>query len=135
MVTRTLVPGLMLLLLLGIQATFLPGTAPAATCCPCSRPCGGTCICRGTVDHCPSCRGVGDIFFQAHLKAIISASDFNSDYEPLAVTRPMNDLSYGIVALVKTGNRTIGDLTSRLLPSPEFRIKAWCPGALDKAFS
>ncbi len=133
MVTRIMVPGLMLILLLGVQATLLQETARAATCCPCSYPCKTGCVCRGTVDHCPSCRAGGDNFFQAHVKAIISASDFNSYYEPPVITRPTTDLPYGIVALTREGNRITGNLTSRLLPSAEFRIKAWCPGALDKS--
>jgi hypothetical protein len=132
MVTRIFAPGLMFILLLGVQATFLPETARAATCCPCYNPCKLGCVCRGTVDHCPSCRAGGDLF-QAHVKAIISASDFSSGYEPLAITLPTTGLSYGIVALVREGNRRIGNLTSRLLPSAEFSIKAWCPGPLDKS--
>lgn len=133
MVTRTLISGLMLLLLLGVQATFLPGTAPAANCCPCTKPCGGVCVCRGTVDHCPACRAGGDNLFQSHVQAIISASDFSSGDEPLAITRPTTNLSYEIVALVREGNRRIGTLTSRLLSGAEFSIKAWCPGSLDKS--
>ena len=132
MIIRIMVPGLMLILLLGIHATFLPETARAANCCPCYNPCKLGCVCRGSSQHCPSCRAGGDNFLQAHVKAIISASDFSSGYEPLAITLPTADLSDGIMALVKAGNRTIGNLTSRLLPSAEFRIKAWCPGPLDK---
>ncbi len=133
MVTRILVPGLMFILLLGSHATFAPETARAATCCPCSKPCGGVCVCRGTVDHCPSCRGVGDSLFEAHVKAIVSASDFNSGFEPLAITFPATDLSYEIVARVREGHRRSGSLTSRLLPSAEFKLKTWCPGPLDKS--
>ena len=133
MATRTLISGLVLLLLLGVQAIFLPGAARALNCCPCSKPCGGACVCRGSSQHCPSCRDGGDSFFQAHVKTIISASDFSLSYEPLFITLPAANLSYGIVAHVKEGYRRIGNLTSRLLPSPEFRIKAWCPGTLDKS--
>ena len=133
MVIRILVSGLMLMLLLGLQAAFLPETARAATCCPCSYPCKTGCICRGTVDHCPSCRGGEDSFFQTHVKAIISASDFSSSYELPTIALRTPDLSDGIVALVREGNRSKSTLTSRLLPGPEFRIMAWCPGTLDKS--
>lgn len=133
MVTRILIPGLMLILLLGSHVTFFPETARAATCCPCSKPCGGVCVCRGTVDHCPSCRTGEDNFFQAHVNPIISASDFSSRIEPLAITLPATGLSYEIVARVSEAHRRNGDFTSRLLPSAEFKLKAWCPGPLDKS--
>jgi hypothetical protein len=134
MVIRTLVPGVMLMLLLGAQAG-LPGLA-SATCCPCNLfpSCQGWCQCRGT-PGCSSCRsGKADIF-QQHAVAITPSSDFSPTQEALSVppSLPLVDQPGELLAQTRKRNRTIGDFTSRLMAGAEFRIKSWCPGSLDKS--
>lgn len=131
MVTRTLVPGLMLILVLGAQ-TGLPGLA-SAYCCPCGG-CRAGCTCPGTAP-CYSCRAGESDPFQLHALAITPSSDFSTTQGTLSVlpVLPLVDRSDELVALVKKGKRTIGDLTSRLMAGAEFRIKSWCPGSLDKS--
>jgi hypothetical protein len=131
--TLRLVPVLMLFTLLTGQSLLLPGQSNALTCCPCYNPCKIGCVCRGTQAHCPVCRAGSPDLFQVHAAPIIPASDFTSNSESLAITLPTTDLPNGIVALERERNRRIDNLTSRLLPSAEFRIKAWCPGPLDKS--
>jgi hypothetical protein len=131
MVTRTLVPGLMLMLLLSAQAG-LPGLA-SAYCCPCSNPCMNGCTCRGTAP-CSSCRVEGGSLFQRHAAAIMPSSEFSPAQGTLSAlfALPIADLSGELVALARGGTRTIGDLTSRFMAGAEFRLKSWCPGSLDK---
>ena len=132
MVTRTFVPGLMLILLLGSQAS-LPGLA-SADCCPCYNSCAGWCQCRGT-PGCGSCRAGESDLFQRHAIAITPQSDFSATQRALSASPvlPTVDLSGEFVPLAKKENRRIGDATSRLLAGAEFRIKSWCPGSLDKS--
>ena len=128
-----LFPAFMFFTIFAGQSLFLHGLANAANCCPCYNPCKTGCACRGSSLHCPVCRAESPDPFQVHVVPIIPASDFTSNSETRAFALPTTDLSDGIVAHVKEGYRRIGNLTSRLLPSPEFRIKAWCPGTLDKS--
>jgi hypothetical protein len=134
MVIRTLVSGLMLILLLGAQAS-LPGQANASNCCPCSAPCGGNCFCRANGTHCPLCRSRGSDLFEQYAVAITPSSDFSPTQEVLSAlpSLPLVDQSGELLALTRKRNRTIGDFTSRLMAGAEFRIKSWCPGSLDKS--
>ena len=131
MAIRTLVSGLMLMLVLGTH-TILPGLASAA-CCPCNM-CRAGCTCPGT-SPCWSCRGGESDHFQLHALAIRPSSDFSSAEGALSVlpTLPLSDPSVTLVALTRGRNRTIGGFSSRLLAVAEFRIKSWCPGSLDKS--
>lgn len=131
MVTRTLVPGLMLILILGAH-TSLPDLA-SAWCCPCGG-CKAGCTCPGT-SPCFSCRGGESDPFQVHALAIRPSSDFSATQGAVSVLTalPLADLSEELVAIAKKGNRRIGDFTSRLLAGAEYRIKSWCPGSLDKS--
>ena len=131
MVTRTLVPGLMLILVLGAQAS-LPSMV-SAWCCPCGG-CKAGCTCPGT-SPCFSCRGGESDPFQLHALAIRPSSDFSAAPGAVSVLPALSlaDLSEELVAITKKGNRRIGDFTSRLLAGAEFRIKSWCPGSLDKS--
>lgn len=126
-------PIFMFFTLLTGQSLALPGQVNATDCCSCSNPYGNNCKWRGSTLHCPECLAGDSGFFQAYVPTSNTASGFNAVYEPLSFTLPTNDLSYGMVALVREGNRRIGNLTSRLLAGAEFRLKAWCPGALDKS--
>jgi hypothetical protein len=132
MVIRTLVPGAMLLLLFGAQTGF-PSLA-SADCCPCYNSCAYWCQCRGT-PGCGSCRAGESDLFQGHAIAITPQSDFSATQgaPPAFPAHPTIDLSDELVAIAKKGNRRIGDFTSRLLAGAEYRIKSWCPGALDKS--
>jgi hypothetical protein len=134
MVTRTLVPTLMLILLLGAQAG-IPSLANASDCCPCYVHCANWCKCRGTNAHCSSCRAGESDLFQQHVVAITPSSDYSATQQSLSILPALllTDLSGELVALVKKGNRTIGDFTSRLMAGAEFRINSWCPGSLDKS--
>lgn len=134
MVTRTLVPGLMLILLLGAQAG-LPGMATAYNCCPCWNPCMAGCFCRANGTHCPSCRSGNSDLFQQHAVAITPSSAFSTIQGELSAlpTLPLLDQSSELLALTRKHNRTIGDFTSRLMAGAEFKIKSWCPGSLDKS--
>lgn len=133
MVTRTFVPGLMLILLLGAQAG-LPGLA-SADCCPCWRPCMAGCVCRANGTQCSSCRAGGSDLFEQHAVAITPSSDFSPTHAALSSlpTLPPVDPAGELLARARVGKRTIGDLTSRLMNGAEFRIKSWCPGSLDKS--
>jgi hypothetical protein len=128
-----LVPTFMLFMLLSGQVLFLPGQANAMNCCPCSNPCKAGCQCRAAGTHCSLCRAGDSGFFHAQAEVSTPASSFNAAYEPPSFTLPTTDLSDGILPLVRGGNRTIGDLTIRLLASAEFRIKSWCPESIDKS--
>lgn len=134
MVTRTLVPGLMLILLLGAQAS-VPDLA-SADCCPCYLfpSCQGWCQCRGT-PGCSSCRSGRSDIFQQHAVAITPSSDFSPTQGALSAlpTLPLVNPSGELLTLTRKWNRTIGDLTSRLMAGAEFSIKSWCPGSLDKS--
>lgn len=131
MVTRTLVSGLMLILLLGAH-TSLPGLA-SADCCPCNV-CKTGCTCRGTYP-CYSCRAGEADLFQRHALTIRPSSDFSATQATLSVlpALPLVDRSRELIARATGETRTIGDLTSRLMAGAEFRIKSWCPGSLDKS--
>lgn len=131
MVTRTFVTGLMLILLLGVQAIFLPGTA-GAYCCSCTNPCGNTCTCRGS-QSCPTCHGGGDSLFQAHVRAIIPGSAFSISEELPSVTLPATDFSVTLTEYATRNNLAIGTSTSRFLPDAEFRLTFWCPGSEKKS--
>ena len=135
MVMRTLVPGVMLMLLFGAQAGF-PRLAASQTCCPCylHPTCPGWCSCRGA-DGCSSCRSESVDIFQQHAVAITPSSDFSTTEGAVSAlpSLPLVDQPDELLALTRKRNRTIGDFTSRLIVGAEFRIKSWCPGSLDKS--
>jgi hypothetical protein len=133
MVTRTFVPGLMLILLLGAQAG-LPGLA-SALCCPCTQPCISGCTCRANGTQCSSCGPGRSDLFEQHAVTITPSPDFSPTHAALSSlpTLPPVVPSGELLASARGGKRTIGDLTSRLMAGAEFRIKSWCPGSLDKS--
>lgn len=134
MVTRTLVPGLMLFLLLGAQ-TALPGLSSATDCCPCHIPCAPNCRCRANNTHCPICHEGRSDAFQRHAVKITPSSEFSATQDvalAALLTLPVVTSAVELVARGGGGNRTIGNFTSRLLSSAEFKLKAWCPEPLDK---
>ena len=124
-----LAPILMLFTLLTGPSLFIP-TEANALCCPCWNP-QGNCQWRGT-PGCATCRASGTDLFQLHAAAITPASAFNTGHDSLSLTLPSTNLPKEIVAHVR-GNRSIGSLASRLLAGPEFRIKSWCLGSMDKS--
>lgn len=134
MVTRTLTPSLMLILLLGVLSG-LPSLVSAG-CCPCSLypSCQNWCQCRGT-PGCSSCRLGGTDIFQQHAVAIAPSSNFDTTHRSLSplLALPLIDTSSERFTLTVNQPRTIGDFGSRIMAGKEFRIRTWCPGSLGKS--
>ena len=134
MLIRSLVPGLMLILLLGAQSS-IPSLANASDCCPCSNPCMAFCFCRANGTHCPSCRAGEPNLSQFNVEPITATSGFYSDSEPLAIALPTSDLSGKPVALARGGYRAMGDPHPVSLQGPSLESSPGAQGLWTKALN